>query len=362
MPESVPNRINFVYTCDESFFTQMAVSIDSIIDHFDEWDTYRLTFYVVQIDFRNEQKEWLEKMVGKRHPAASVVFYDYAKRDMFRYCRYKAVEVVTLLYYLPNFFPLLNRVIFVDADTIFIQSIGRLWRTELGHNWIGTTPAILDDDSLAEYNKSTTGSFWSADQTLNAGLIILDLDLMRKLDVTRILEEWTERHQRILCLPEQEAIGFNFPNRKTIDHEWNWRGVLGWSEPFWAAKSRSTWERYLLLKPAMIHFQGPLRPADTVVNSKYFAMWSARYRALGLPPLKLNRVRFIDFAFLMRVKKRGFWRWRGTTLNVLYRFPHMLKCAFYYMLYLQSPTKFRFPLVEPFESPVMERRFKSKKS
>lgn len=349
------DTINVIYTCDDRFLDYLAVSIDSLIEAMDQAERGRLAIYVVQINFSADQKNWLAKVVAQRSAEVKLHFYDYILANRFGKCAYKPIEIVTLVYYLPLFFPTLERAIFIDADTLLVEDIGELWRIDLDGHWIATTPCVFDQESLHIYNKSTQGHFWSVEQTLNAGIMVLDFQQMRNLGVTKILDEWTERHQESISLPEQEAIAFNFPTRKIIDHKWNWRGALSCSEPYWASRSASTWDAYARIAPAMIHFQAPFRPTATLVNSKYFDLWKRRHHSLGLVADGAKKMRFLEFVLLMQGDK---WRILGPVKSGLARpssviaivsnnFRHLLTCLIAYPKYCRDPLGFKFPTFEP---------------
>lgn len=340
--------INIVYTCDDKFLNYLAVSIDSLIDTIDPAHIHRLAIYVVSINYSDEQKQWLSDLVAKKSAAVKISFYDYALTGKFNKSGYRAIEIVTLVYYLPDFFPHLNKAIFVDADTLFVDSVEELWRLDLASHWVATTPCVLDAMSLDTYQRSTKGHFWSIEQTMNAGILILDFQKMRELGVTQVLEDWTEQHQASISLPEQEAIAFNFPTRKLIDHKWNWRGSISYSEPYLSDVPAAS--EYARIKPAMVHFQGPLRPGNALLNSKYFNLWVKRCQSLGLPVPERRKVPFATFLTLMTEDKGKLFKTTGIMslidFNII-RFPHILKCVRPYLQYRKDPLKFEFKTFEP---------------
>jgi len=339
--------INIVYTCDDKFLNYLAVSIDSLIDTMGQEHVRRLSIYVVAINFSDEQKKWLSELVHKKNKDVNIYIHDYTLTGKFNKSPYRAIEIVTLVYYLPGFFPHLNKAIFVDGDTLFLDSVEELWRLDLGKNWIATTPCVLDEMSLNTYQRSTKGYFWSIEQTMNAGILILDFHKMREHGIMEILEEWTEKHQASIKLPEQEAISFNFPVRKLIDHKWNWRGSIGFSEPYLSSIPAAS--EYSKIKPAMVHFQGPLRPGNALLNSKYFNFWVNRCVSLGLPLPRRKKVPFNIFLTLMTQDKGELFKTTGIMsfidFNII-RLPHIIKCIVPYILYRKDPLNFKFRTFE----------------
>ena len=208
------------------------------------------------------------------------------------------------------------------------------------------TPCVLNDESLQEYASTSWGRYWSAEQTINAGIMLMDLQLMRTLGVTRQLEVWTEAYQDRLKLPEQEAIAFNYPIRKLIDHKWNWRGALKYAEMHWTAKSQTQLRMYAKIEPAMVHLQNPCRPLNTIINSKHFAMWIDRFHALGLVLPERKKVEFSMFIFLMAEDKSVFHN-RSRLTFALRHLPYLLRCTIAFRKYCANPETFEFPTIEP---------------
>lgn len=355
--------INVTYTCDDKYFDYLEVSIESMLDSFNTTSQYNIDFYIVQINFSDKQKEKLTSLIEKKDLNNRIFYYDYKLSNKFNLSPYKPIEIVTLIYYLPIFFPTINKAIFVDSDTLFCADIKELWETNLDNHWIATTPCILSKDSLDSYNTTTHGYFWSPEQTMNAGIAILDFEKMKELNVTKILEEWTEEHQNLLSLPEQEAISFNFPVRKLIEHKWNWRGCLAASEPFWSIKKidRITQE-YLQIKPSMIHFQAPFRPNTHIINSRYFELWTKYYKKIHSKPIEVKKLNFLEFHYLSSEKKNRILSYlgilelrRNPTLfikaiyYILFDIPSIILNAIKYVQYYRNPHSYKFPYILPKE-------------
>lgn len=341
--------IHVVYTCDRNLFACLAVSVGSLartLHDGPDRDRFTLDLTIVEIGFTESDKEALRRIVAAVDPRYQLTFVNYQLQRKLERCPYPYAEIVTLVYYLPELLPHLDRVIFLDADTLVLRSIAELWELDLEGHWIATTPAVLDDESLERYHSVTEGRFWSAEQTINAGVMIFDLRRMAAQGVTKVLDEWTTRHQEKLHLPEQEAIAFNYPTRKLIDHRWNWRGPVGTAEPYWAARTRATREAYSRIEPALVHLQSPTRPDRVIINSKYFDLWNDCYDRLGLPPLQPRKVPPDLFFDLMTEDKRRL-RWKHAAIIALLNLPWVLLCLLHYVRYLRDPHGFVFPTFPP---------------
>lgn len=343
------DAINVVYTCDRNMFACLAVSVASLVAELgksDDRQSFRLCIHVIAIGFTAQDEDDLRRIATSTDAQVELEFIAYELQGRFDRCPYPYAEIVTLVYYLPELLPQLDKVVFLDADTLVLCSIAPLWRLDLEGHWIATTPAVMDDESLDYYHSATELRFQSAAQTINAGVMVFDLQKMRELGVTQVLDEWTTTHQQILRLPEQEAIAHNYPVRKLLDHKWNWRGPVGTAEPFWAARSQRTRQAYASIEPAIVHFQSPTRPDKLIINSAYFDAWNDCYDSLGLAPLQPGKVPPDLFFDLMTADKRKL-RHKHVATIIARNLPAVAVCLLHYLRYTRDPHGFVFPTFPP---------------
>lgn len=125
---------------------------------------------------------------------------------------------------LPMLMPGVDRVIYIDADTLCRSSIRELWDTELGENEVIAAPYGV----VPEYG------FYS-------GTIVMDLKKMRSKDnvVVRFLDYASKEAYRFF-LPDQTAMNRFFAGSiKRIDSKWIFPPTPGennnkmWDAPIW---------------------------------------------------------------------------------------------------------------------------------
>lgn len=342
-------KIHVVYACDEYMLHDLAVSIKSLLDKFlagTKRAEYRLAIHVIAVGFSENANEILRKTVQSGGHSCDLNIVPYALTNRYPHAVYRYIELVTIKYRLPTLLPTVDRAIWLDADTLVVADITDLWETDLEGHWIGTTNCVLTKGSLRIFNRSTGGNFQSPDQTVNAGVMLLDLRLMESMNVEQVLEDWTQEHQRTLGTPEQDAIAVNYPVRKILDPKWNWRGALRMAEPYWAAESAEAWQAYSNIQPAIVHLQAPLRPERVIVKNRYFAEWTRIHRLLALPCKQPAPLNFIAFAVMMaRGSNRYFEARRRLKLTYILNLPLALPYLLPYRRYLKSPQEFDFPSI-----------------
>lgn len=337
--------VDIVYTCDRHFVPFVAVSIKSLLEVCEE-KGQRLNIHVVCVGFESSDREILKRIV-QQHDNSEIQFVEYVLSGRYASCPYAHAEIVTLIYFLPEILPTLEKLIFVDGDTMFLRDPRRLAEIDLGESWIATCPAVNHDDSVLEFNaRNGTTAFFASD-TINAGIMVLDLERMRKEKVTDTLDSFTEANQSRLWNPEQLVIAYCYPQRAQIPHEWNWRGALCVSEPFWAAPRTEITDDYLALEPAMVHFQAPYRPNNTLIKSTYFSMWLGHYNELKLPPVVRRRV---SFGMFIRIQAPTiptiFGLFKNPRVEFLRNPRFLVASVLKYIKYLMRPCEFEFDKVQ----------------
>lgn len=345
--QPLPVDIHVVYACDHGFLQYLAVSIKSLVDAFETGshrNTHRLNVHVVNVGFSDDDRALLKRIARSEIAQVKLALIDYALTNRYPDALYPHIELVTLKYRFPELLANIDRVIWIDADTLVLSDITELWDVDLDGHWIGTTNCVLTDASLKIYQITSRGFFWSAENTINAGVMVLDLMQMRTLNVQRVLEAWTYKFRKVLSLPEQEAIAFNYPVRKILDHKWNWRGALRESEPYWAAGSARERKDYSDIRPAIVHLQADFRPHNMIINTEFFSLWNRIHQALDLPPTQPKPVPFVVFVYLMACGSNiSLRKARRLFVMAVINLPFGLWCLLPYRRYRRDPEKFNFP-------------------
>lgn len=153
---------------------------------------------------------------------------------------------------LPEILPDIDRVLFLDADTLVLQSLAPLFDTDIGDNLLGAVgTAGPTDEHMRTLGLDIQQPY------LNAGVILMDLARMR-----------AERFgQLALSLGHQRSAEFVFNDQDVLNVLANGRWTL--LHPRWNAMSRLWLRRNVIdpgfsplemeaarLSPAIVHFEG----------------------------------------------------------------------------------------------------------
>ena len=156
--------------------------------------------------------------------------------------------------FLPELLPELDRVLYLDADTIAVDSLDPLWEIDLAGNLVGAVTNIWQHDHVDHPER-----LGLADPSayFNTGVLLIDLDAFRRDAVTEELIAAARRHHDIIGFPEQDAMNIVIGARRLALHpRWN---LMNSSLRFESAVDvfgeraiREARER-----PAIRHFEGP---------------------------------------------------------------------------------------------------------
>lgn len=157
--------------------------------------------------------------------------------------------------------PDIERVIYLDADTLVVSSLDPLWRADMREAIIA---GVLDEAGHDEEFETPY---------VNSGVLVLDLHRWRECQVSTLVIEYIRgRH---LTLPDQSAINAVCANQiMLLDDSWNYR-VSG--------------RQQLMRRPRIIHFTGMLKP--WLYSNVAFAQLYGHHRSqTPFPMLELPQI------------------------------------------------------------------------
>lgn len=156
--------------------------------------------------------------------------------------------------FLPELLPDVDRVLYLDIDTIALDSLEPLWEIDLAGSYVAAVTNVFYMPSHAE--RATQLGIEPGDY-FNSGVVLMNLDLMRTDDSSGALLEYATRHASELAWPDQDTLNVVLgPRRVRLDPRWNcMNSVLTFS---WAADVLGAAAvEEARTRPAIRHFEGP---------------------------------------------------------------------------------------------------------
>jgi lipopolysaccharide biosynthesis glycosyltransferase len=156
--------------------------------------------------------------------------------------------------FLPDLLPELERVLYLDADTIVVDSLEPLWRTELGSHPLAAVTNVFQPDHvgrLAALGLGDDGPYF------NSGVMLLNLEIWRRERLTEQLLDYARANREKLDWPEQDALNVILGERRLPLHpRWNcMNSILLFPASAEVFGFRTVEEARR--NPAIRHFEGP---------------------------------------------------------------------------------------------------------
>jgi lipopolysaccharide biosynthesis glycosyltransferase len=156
--------------------------------------------------------------------------------------------------FLPDLLPAVDRVLYLDIDTIALDALEPLWEIDLADSYVAAVTNVFYMPSHAQ--RATQLGIEPGDY-FNSGVVLMNLDLMRAEGSSRALFEYAASHAAELAWPDQDTLNVVLgPRRVHLHPRWNcMNSVLSfpWAAEVFGnavvAEARS--------RPAIRHFEGP---------------------------------------------------------------------------------------------------------
>lgn len=232
--------MNIFFCINNAYVRFAAVTILSILEN----NQGRINFYVLNCDINEKAKKHL-KCIIDRYSNASIEFVRVGVEtflDLKLNIEYISLETY-FRYIIADLFPNMSKCLYLDADLIVNGDLRKLYDTDID-NFLcaGSSDMYVSDIKYA----ATLGL---AGLYINAGVILFNLDAIRKEKIVPILFENTKKMKDIIEYQDQDIINITFHGRmKEVDSIYNF------------ASSNVAHEKHKRFHAIIIHYTGPIKP------------------------------------------------------------------------------------------------------
>jgi lipopolysaccharide biosynthesis glycosyltransferase len=157
--------------------------------------------------------------------------------------------------YLPELIPDVDRILYLDADTIAVDSLAELWATDLSDHYVAAVTNVFEP-----WNRVYPQALGLPNEEayFNSGVLLMNLDLMRRDDTTRALRDYALAAPRNrIAWGDQDALNVVLSGRRIRLHpRWNcMNSVVTFpeAEELFGARAVAEAREH----PAIRHFEGP---------------------------------------------------------------------------------------------------------
>ena len=205
------NQINVSVACDDNYAPYAGVLIASILKNADEKDNLRI--FVLDGGISEDNKQKINSLKSLKDCEINFVAIDESLYEDYK--KVKTLEHISFATYyrlrLPSMLPDINRIIYLDCDMVATTSLSELFNTDIGDCYIAGCEDIGAKRNSIKYKNY-----------VNAGMLIFDLDKMRKENVEQTFLEYTIANINNLKHSDQDIINFSCRGHIYIlDERWN---------------------------------------------------------------------------------------------------------------------------------------------
>ena len=216
------------YAINSAYAPYVAASMNSLTKHLDPNRYYRVIILHDGLNWANRVR--LRNLVTKN----CAIQFKKINRSLYlkaviKYCSKRkgagdffSAAVYYYRFFIYLLFPMYNKCVYIDSDTILRGDIGELYDIELGDNIVAAMvdPKVDVIKEFRDYVNNAVGVPYK--EYVNDGVMVMDLKKMRKLHYISTLVNMIDKYDADLVAPDQDYL--NVICRGKIKHfgkEWN---------------------------------------------------------------------------------------------------------------------------------------------
>ena len=156
--------------------------------------------------------------------------------------------------FLPRLLGDLDRVLFLDCDLVVADSISELWEAELGDDYVAAVTNVFMVEHLFRVDEL---GLEDPRDYFNAGVMLMNLDAMRRDGCTEAMYEYGTRNAGELVFRDQDVLNVVMGGRrKRLHPRWNvMNSIVRFPYSPYVLGPREVQEARA--RPAIRHFEGP---------------------------------------------------------------------------------------------------------
>jgi lipopolysaccharide biosynthesis glycosyltransferase len=211
----------------------------------------------------------------------------------------------------PQLFPSLDRLLFLDLDLIVTESLRALWETDLEGGYVAAVTNVLP----RHYADALAAAGFDCSTYFNAGVLLMDLERMRKDRCVEAMVDYGVSNADRLVLRDQDALNAVLGRRRlALDPRWNCMNsffVYSWSADVFDTDALEAAKR----NPAIRHFEGPgiNKPWHRGSESPMRELYFEHRRQTPWPEVQLEGAR--PGSIVRRVARSVLGRGRGNSVS-----------------------------------------------
>ena len=255
--------MNIVYTTNDGFVPQVSACMCSVYEN--NRDVEELNIFVIAINMKDSYKKVLEK-IGKKYNRKCYVIPLDDIRGLFDFDvdTYGWHISVLARFFFDRLLPeWVEKVIYLDGDTICLRGLEELWNVDMTNNVIaGSLAPTKRDRAIRDLGLTEN------DPYINAGVLLINLKKWREEKTGQRIIEYYKQHDGKLYANDQDAINGSLKSEiKVIKPKFNYytsyiyypyKYLKEFQSPYKFIPEK--WYNESAISPVIIHYLGEERP------------------------------------------------------------------------------------------------------
>lgn len=290
--------IHIALAADSNYIVPVTVALQSIFDHHKE----NLFIYLLFLEkaLKTADLELITEFVDKHRATFIPLEVKHSQIAGFPETRHGKSTLLRLC--LPTLLPHLNKILYLDGDIIARDSLTELFQTDLSSYYIA---AAKDSTPIYHPDYQTALGIESTHWYFNAGVTLLNLKQLRKIDMSEVISRFTHRYYKQIAAPDQDALNYICQGGKTFyihpKYNMNYAVEKDVAIQIWGKQAIREAKR----KPAIVHFIGPVKPWSILSihpQRKYWWRYLKETSFAGYKPKDSNFKNYLRRAYLSIIK------------------------------------------------------------
>ena len=270
------------------YIPHAAAALHSVFEHAQEVHAVFLHAGAL----RPPEADALRRMAERTGAEMSVHHIDRSKIEGLALMRDNPADM-WLRAFLPDLLPDVDRMLYLDADTLAMDDLGPLWETDIDDAYVAAVTNVWEP-----WNEAWATKKLGIERYFNSGVLLMNLELMRRDAVAQKLLEVGREEE--LAWGDQDALNIVLGERRVELHpRWNtMNSVLLFPQAFEVFPREQVEEARA--RPGIRHFEGPavnkpwhllceLPGRDEYLRHRAGTPWP-RVRREGVTPRNLARL------------------------------------------------------------------------
>lgn len=196
------NEINIALASDNNYAQHLGITIISILEN--SGNPENVNFHILENGINQENIENIKSIAKKYNCKLSFYKIDQSQTQNFPEIDY-LTKAAYLRLFLPNIIPQeINKILYLDCDLVVLKDIRYLYEIDLKNKPLAAVKDVKSQEIIRIYFYHGLKSYF------NSGVMLIDLGVWRKQNVTEKSIEFINKHAKELTTADQDVLNCLF--------------------------------------------------------------------------------------------------------------------------------------------------------